>query len=194
MYEYLRGRLVEKNPAYAVIDCNGVAYYLNISLYSFSKLNDKEDCTLFTHLVVREDAHMLFGFIDTGERELFRHLITVSGVGVSTARIILSSLNPSEVIQAIVDGNAPMLQRIKGIGSKTAERIIIDLRSKLSKSPISAEKTGISYNTNKEEALSALSILGFPKVLAEKVLNKIIESEGSGLSVEQLIKQALRLL
>lgn len=194
MYEYIKGRLVEKTPAYAVIDSGGVGYYLSISVYTYSKLADQENCLLYTHLVVREDAHMLFGFIDAGERELFRHLISVSGVGVNTARIILSSLNPSEVTQAIVDGNAPMLQRIKGIGSKTAERIIIDLKNKLSKSPLSMEKSGHSHNTNREEALSALSILGFPKVLAEKVLNKIIESEGSGLSVEQLIKQALRML
>jgi len=194
MYEYIKGRLVEKNPAYAVIDCNGVAYYLNISVYTYSRLGDEESCLLFTHLVIREDAHMLFGFIDTGERDLFRHLISVSGVGVSTARIILSSLNPSEVTQAIVEGNAPMLQRIKGIGSKTAERIIIDLKNKLSRNLIPTEKSGILHNTNREEALSALSILGFSKVLAEKVLNKIIETEGSGLSVEQLIKQALRML
>lgn len=194
MYEYLKGRLVEKNPAYAVIDCNGVAFYLNISVYTYSRLGDEESCLLFTHLVVREDAHMLFGFIDTGERDLFRHLISVSGVGVNTARIILSSLNPMEVAQAIVDGNAPMLQRIKGIGSKTAERIIIDLKNKLARHLIPMEKSGVLHNTNREEALSALSILGFPKVLAEKVLNKIIEAEGSGLSVEQLIKQALRLL
>ena len=188
MYEYIKGRLVEKNPAYAVIDCNGVAYFLNISVYTYSKIGEDESCMLFTHLVVREDAHLLFGFIDTYERDLFRHLISVSGVGVNTARIILSSLNPMEVTQAIIDGNAPMLQRIKGIGSKTAERIIIDLKNKLSRSFIPSEKSGVLHNTNQEEALSALSILGFPKALAEKVLNKIIESEGSGLSVEQLIK------
>ncbi|MEI6889864.1 MAG: Holliday junction branch migration protein RuvA [Bacteroidales bacterium] len=194
MYEYIKGRLVEKNAAYAVIDCNGVGYYLNISVYTYSKLGDDENCLLFTHLVVREDAHLLFGFADTYERDLFRYLISVSGVGVNTARIILSSLNPTEVTQAIVDGNAPMLQRIKGIGSKTAERIIIDLKNKLSKSLIPSEKSGVLHNTNREEALSALSILGFPKALAEKALIKIIETEGSGLSVEQLIKQALRVL
>jgi Holliday junction DNA helicase RuvA len=194
MYEYIKGRLIEKTPASAVIDCNGVGYLLNISVYTYSRLGDEESCLLYTHLVVREDAHMLFGFIDLVERDLFRHLISVSGVGVNTARIILSSLNPVEVTQAIVDGNAPMLQRIKGIGSKTAERIIIDLKNKLSRNLIPSEKSGVLHNTNREEALSALSILGFPKVLAEKVLNKIIESEGSGLSVEQLIKQALRML
>lgn len=194
MYEYIKGRLVEKNPAYAVIDCNGVAYYLNISVYTYSRIQEEEPCMLFTHLIIREDAHMLFGFADHMERDLFRHLISVSGVGVSTARIILSSLNPQEATQAIVDGNAPVLQRIKGIGSKTAERIIIDLKNKLSRNLLPSEKSGILHNTGKEEALSALAILGFPKVLAEKVLNKIIETEGSGLSVEQLIKQALRLL
>jgi len=194
MYEYIKGRLVEKNPSYAVIDCNGVAYLLNISVYTYSKIGDQENCLLYAHLIVREDAHMLFGFADTTERDLFRNLISVSGVGVNTARIILSSLNPMEVTQAIVDGNAPMLQRIKGIGSKTAERIIIDLKNKLSRHLIPSEKSGDLHNTSREEALSALSILGFPKVLAEKVLSKIIETEGSGLSVEQLIKQALRML
>ena len=120
MYEYIKGRLVEKTPAYAVIDCNGIAYYLNISVYTYSRIQEQESCMLFTHLIVREDAHMLFGFADQVERDLFRHLISVSGVGVSTARIILSSLNPQEATQAIIDGNAPILQRIKGIGSKTA--------------------------------------------------------------------------
>ena len=191
MYEYIKGRLVEKNPAYAVIDCNGVAYFLNISVYTYSKIGEDESCMLFTHLVVREDAHLLFGFIDTYERDLFRHLISVSGVGVNTARIILSSLNPMEVTQAIIDGNAPMLQRIKGIGSKTAERIIIDLKNKLSRSFIPSEKSGVLHNTNQEEALSALVMLGFVKSAVIKALDKIIREE-KNLSVEGLIKRALK--
>jgi len=194
MYDYIQGRLAEKNPAYAVIDVNGIGYLLNISLHTYTQLREDERCTLYTHLVVREDDLLLYGFADTGERELFRQLISVSGVGVNTARIILSSLTPGEVVRAIAEENAALLQRIKGIGAKTAQRIIIDLKDKLSKELIPYEKSGIMHNTKKEEALSGLIILGFPKMLADKALNKIIESEGTGLTVEQLIKHALKVL
>jgi Holliday junction DNA helicase RuvA len=194
MYEYIEGKLVERNPAYAVVDVNGIGYLLNISLHTYSRLREEEKCTLFTHLVVREDDILLYGFFDTGERELFRQLISVSGVGVNTARIILSSLSPNEVISAIAEGNSPLLQRIKGIGAKTAQRIIIDLKDKVSRVLIPHEKSGILHNTKKEEALSGLIILGFPKMVAEKVLNRIIETEGTGLTVEQLIKHSLKVL
>ena len=136
----------------------------------------------------------LFGFADPEERELFRQLISVSGVGVNTARIILSSLSPDEVCQAISGGNAPVLQGIKGIGAKTAQRIIVDLKDKVSREFISAEKLGFRHNTGKEEALSGLIILGFPKMLADKALTKIIEKEGTDLTVEELIKLALKIL
>ncbi|MDP1621033.1 MAG: Holliday junction branch migration protein RuvA [Bacteroidales bacterium] len=194
MYDYIKGDLVEKNPAYAVVEVNGIGYLLNISLHTYTQLRENEKCTLYTHLVVREDDMLLYGFADTGERELFRQLISVSGVGVNTARIILSSLSPVEVMKAIAEGDAPLLQRIKGIGAKTAQRIIIDLKDKVSRELIPHEKSGISYNTKKEEALSGLIILGFPKMIADKALVKIIESEGTGLTVEQLIKHALKVL
>jgi Holliday junction DNA helicase RuvA len=194
MYEFIKGKLTEKNPAYAVLDVQGVGYILNISIHTYSQITENEHCTLFTHLVVREDDMLLFGFAEKEERELFRQLISVSGVGVNTARIILSSLSPHEVCRAITEGNAPLLQSIKGIGTKTAQRIIIDLKDKLSRDLIPQEKVGFLHNTKKEEALSGLIILGFPKMVAEKALNRIIGSEGTGLSVEQLIKQALKIL
>jgi holliday junction DNA helicase RuvA len=194
MYEFIEGRLVERNPTYAVVEVNGIGYLLNISIHTYAQLREDEKCTLYTHLVVREDDMLLYGFADTGERELFRQLISVSGVGVNTARIILSSLSPTEVINAISENNATLLQRIKGIGAKTAQRIIIDLKDKVSRVLIPYEKTGAMHNTKKEEALSGLIILGFPKMVAEKALTRIIESEGAGHTVEQLIKGALKIL
>jgi holliday junction DNA helicase RuvA len=194
MYEYIEGQLVDRNPAYAVIEVHGVGYILNISVHTYSQLKEGEKCKLYAHLVVREDALTLFGFADTEERDLFRQLISVSGVGVNTARIILSSLSPQEVCQAIAVGDAPLLQRIKGIGGKTAQRIIVDLKDKVSKDIVPQENLGFLHNTKKEEALSGLIILGFPKVLADKALTKIIEKEGAGLTVEELIKRALKIL
>ena len=195
MYDFFEGRLAEKNPAYAVIDIQGVGYLLNISLYTFSKLPDEgNNLRLYSHLVVKEDALVLYGFAGTDERELFRQLISVSGVGAGTARMILSSLATDDIAEAIVTGNATQLQRIKGIGSKTAQRIIIDLKDKLSKELIPHEKGGFVHNTKKEEALSGLIILGFHKMVAEKALNKVIETKGSALSVEELIRNALKIL
>jgi len=195
MYDYFEGKLAEKNPAFTVIDVHGVGYYLNISLHTFSKLPDEgQQFMLYTHLAVKEDALVLYGFADMEERELFRQLISVSGVGAGTARMILSSLNPDDVAEAIVTGNATQLQRIKGIGQKTAQRIIIDLKDKLSKELIPHEKGGFVHNTKKEEALSGLIILGFQKMVAEKALNKVIEIKGSALSVEDLIRNALKIL
>ena len=194
MYEFIQGKLVEKNPAYAVVEANGIGYLLNISIHTYSRLKEDEHCILYTHLVVREDDMLLYGFADREEREIFRQLISVSGVGVNTARIILSSLAPVELMNAIAGGDAVLLQRIKGIGAKTAQRIIIDLKDKVSRELIPYEKSGFLHNTKKEEALSGLIILGFPKMLADKALNKIIESEGTGLTVEQLIKHALKVL
>lgn len=194
MYEFIKGKLVERTPVYAVIEANGIGYLLNISIHTYSQLRENEHCTLYTHLVVRDDDLLLYGFAQPEERELFRQLISVSGVGVSTARIILSSLSPEEVISAIATGDSHLLQQVKGIGGKTAQRIIIDLKDKVSRGLIPHEKSGFLHNTKKEEALSGLIILGFPKMLADKALSKIIESEGTGLTVEQLIKQALKVL
>jgi Holliday junction DNA helicase RuvA len=194
MYEFIKGKIIEKNPAYTIIETQGIGYILNISIHTYSLIKENEHCLLYTHLVVRDDDMLLFGFVEKEERELFRQLISVSGVGVSTARIILSSLSPEEVCHAIAEGNTLLLQSIKGIGIKTAQRIIIDLKDKVSRDLIPQEKMGFMHNTKKEEALSGLIILGFPKMIAEKGLNKIIQSEGTGLSVEQLIKQALKIL
>jgi holliday junction DNA helicase RuvA len=195
MYDYFEGRLEEKNPAYAVIDVHGVGYFLNISLNTYTKLPEEDhQCKLYAHLAVKEDALVLYGFSESDERDLFRELITVSGVGAGTARMILSSLNPDEIAEAIVTGNAPQLQRIKGIGQKTAQRIIIDLKDRLSKELIPHQKSGFVHNTKREEALSGLIILGFQKMVAEKALNKVIETKGTALSVEELIRNALKIL
>ncbi len=193
MYEFLSGNLTKKNPTYVVIENNGIGYMINISLNTFSKIKDQNEAKLFTHFYVREDAQILYGFADETERELFRFLLSVSGVGASTARLILSSLTTEEVYEAITQGNAPVLQSVKGVGGKTAQRIIIDLRDKLTKAGIELEKVDFSHNTLKDEALSGLLILGFNKAAAEKTVNRILK-RGSVSSVEELIKEALKAL
>lgn len=193
MIAQIKGKLIEKNPAYVVIDCNGVGYQLNISLHTYSSIDNNESCMLYTHFVVREDAHLLYGFKEKSERELFRQLISVSGVGSSTAMMILSSLSPDDTKAAIISGNVNTLKSVKGIGLKTAERIIIDLRDKISKSNSTEIFSVVSNNTLKEEALSALVMLGFSKLPADKVLNKIMQ-ENPNLSVEELIKRTLKSL
>jgi holliday junction DNA helicase RuvA len=192
MYNHFEGRLVEKTPTYAVVDCGGVGYLLHISLNTFSKIGTSEKCRLYAHLAVREDAHTLYGFADQEERAIFRQLISVSGVGASTARMILSSLSPGEVTQAILSGNVTALKSIKGIGEKSAQRIIVDLKGKLGKDDMAAEFFTSVNNTAREEALSALVMLGFARNIADKALEKVIKAEGNGASVEQLIKQALK--
>lgn len=201
MYAFIEGKLVEKTPTYAVINANGVGYFINISLNTFSQIKNLDTCKLLTYLIVREDAMLLFGFAGDDERKLFSELISVSGVGANTARIILSSLTLSELINAITTDNASVLQSVKGIGAKTAQRIIIDLKDKLAKEVFSFDNLTILHNTSKDEALSGLLMLGFNKRLAEKALDKIISSsdinqvgEGSSLSVESLIKEALKVL
>lgn len=184
--------MAEKTPTYAVIDCGGVGYLLHISLNTFTKIGSSEKCKLFAHLAIREDAHVLYGFADQEERHLFRHLISVSGVGASTARMILSSLSPIEIQQAIMSGNVAQLKSIKGIGEKSAQRIIVDLKGKLGKDDMPMEFFTPANNTTREEALSALVMLGFAKNVAEKALDKVIKIEGTGATVEQLIKQALK--
>jgi Holliday junction DNA helicase RuvA len=193
MIAQIKGRLIEKTPTYVVIDCNGVGYQLNISLNTFSKIGNEENCLLFAHYVVREDAHLLYGFKEKSERELFRQLISVSGVGSSTAIMILSSLSPDETKAAIVSGNVNTLKGVKGIGLKTAERIIIDLRDKVGKSEGNELFSMGSNNTIREEALSALVMLGFSKMPAEKALTKIM-TETPNLTVEELIKRTLKSL
>jgi Holliday junction DNA helicase RuvA len=191
MIAQIKGRLIEKTPTYVIIDCGGVGYQLNVSLNTFSKIGDTELCMLYTHFVVREDAQLLYGFKEKSERELFRQLISVSGVGSSTAMVILSSLSPSETKQAILSGDVSTLKGVKGIGAKTAERIIIDLRDKIAKVDGVDTILSSSNNTIKEEALSALIMLGFSKKPAESALTKIL-STGEDFSVEELIKRTLK--
>ncbi len=194
MYAFIEGKISEITPASVVIDCHGVGYDISISVNTYSQIKDLGSCRLLTHLAVREDAMVLFGFANEQERVLFRHLISVSGVGAGTARLILSSLTPEEVSGAIASGNVPLLQRVKGIGGKTAQRIIIDLKDKLGKDPGLKEFLGTPHNTKKEEALSALTMLGFNKTLAEKTIDKILKDESTSVSVEQLIKSALKIM
>lgn len=191
MYEYIYGKIVELNPSYVVIDNSNIGYFVNITLHSYSGLNGKEMAMLFIHQVIREDAHSLFGFSTRLERELFRHLISVSGIGPNTARTILSTHNPAEVQHAILHENVSLLKSIKGIGIKTAQKIVIDLRDKISKIEGTVEMVLNKTDIIKEEALSALVMLGFPKNQADKVIDKII-SENPDIKVEELVKIALK--
>ena len=191
MIHHLKGKLVEKNPTYVIIECEGVGYFVNISLHTFSKLADIENISLFTHLQIKEDSHTLFGFSEKSEREIFRLLLSVSGIGSSTARTMLSSLSPAQIRDAIANGDVPTIQSIKGIGAKTAQRVILDLRDKVLKVYDIDEVSGNSNNTNKEEALSALEVLGFARRQAEKVVDKVLLQDAS-LSVENIMKLALK--
>ena len=194
MYSFISGKIAEKNPAYVVIDNQGIGYLINITLNTFTAIGEQAEVKLYVHLAIREDAHVLYGFYTEEERSLFLQLITVSGVGCNTARLILSSLTVKETVDAISSNNTKAIQSVKGIGAKTAQRIIVDLHDKISKLNISeGEKTPIGYNTTKEEALSALMVLGFNRTSIEKVLDKLM-SQMENPNVEQLIKEALRLL
>lgn len=194
MYAYIDGKLTFKCPAYVVIDAGGVGYHINISLNTFGLIADQERCKLYTWLHVKEDAHTLYGFADEGERRLFLHLISVSGIGPNTGRMILSSITPAEIQTAIVKGDVPLIQRIKGIGPKSAQRLILELQDKLKKEgPDSLISIPKNY-TVKDEALSALVMLGFPKNNAEKVLDQAINATNDSLTVEALIKIALKSL
>lgn len=193
MYEYIEGQIDEINPALLVIESNGVGYAVHISLNTFSALNGKKQARIFTHLIVREDAHLLYGFSSRSERELFRQLLSVNGVGAATALMMLSSLSPDEIISAISTENINLLKSVKGIGLKTAQRIIIDLKDKLSKVPVSGQILIPSDNTLQNEALSALVMLGFSRKDAEKAVVGILTGM-PGASVETVIKQALKRL
>jgi Holliday junction DNA helicase RuvA len=193
MITQIKGRLVEKNPTYVVVDCSGVGYLLHISLNTFSALPDNEAITLFSHLSVKEDSHTLYGFINKTEREIFRLLISVSGVGPSTARTMLSSMTSEEIQQAIASENIALIQSVKGIGAKTAQRVIIDLKDKILKTYDLDAISIVQNNTNKDEALSALEVLGFNRKQSDKVLNNILK-ENPDAPVEFLIKNALKSL
>jgi len=191
MITHIQGRLAEKDPTHIVIDCNGVGYLLNISLHTYSKLPDSENVKLYTHLLVREDAHTLYGFAEKSERNIFLLLISVSGIGASTARTMLSSMTPVQIRDAIASNDVAAIQSIKGIGAKTAQRLIIDLKDKILKVYDMDEVSPVQGNTNKEQALSALEVLGFVRKQAEKVVDKIVQ-QAPDLSVEEIIKSALK--
>lgn len=191
MITHIQGKLVEKNPTDVVIDCNGVGYLLNISLHTYSQISNQENLKLFTHLQVKEDSHTLFGFSSLAEREIFRLLISVSGVGASIARTMLSSLTPKQVREGIAVGDVALIQSIKGIGAKTAQRVILDLKDKILKVYDIDELSTQKSNTNKDEALSALEVLGFNKKQSERVLEKIISNQPDA-SLEVIIKEALK--
>lgn len=193
MITKITGRLVEKSPTELVIDCNGIGYLVNISLNTYSMIGDDENISLFTYLQVKEDSHTLFGFCDKQERNLFKKLISVSGIGASTARTMLSSISPEEIQNAIISENVSTIQSIKGIGLKTAQRVIIDLRDKVG---LLLEKNEINtniYNTNQDEALSALEVLGYGRKQTTKIVQMLI-NESPEITVEQLIKGALNKL
>lgn len=199
MYAYINGKLVEKNPAFAVVECNGIGYLINISLNTYSRLKDQDNFKLYTHLAIKNEAttpvgFVLYGFADEQERQLFRQLISVSGIGNSTAMLMLSSLSPEKIYQAIVENNPSILQSVKGIGGKSALRIIIDLKDKIEKGRITGDLITTTHNTNIEEALSGLTVLGFNKAAAEKALNKVAQQQNRDLPVEVLIKEALKIL
>ena len=193
MITHIKGKLVEKTPTNVVIECNGVGYDLNISLNTFSKLGNDELLQLYTHLQVKEDSHTLYGFAEKIEREIFRLLISVSGIGANIARTMLSSLSPSQVKDAIALADVATIQSVKGIGAKTAQRVILDLKDKILKIHDVDEVSYNIGNTNKEESLSALETLGFNRKIAQKVVEKILVADAS-LSVEDVIKQALKKL
>ncbi|MBC2838780.1 Holliday junction branch migration protein RuvA [Robiginitalea sp. SC105] len=191
MIEHLSGRLIEKHPTHLVIECGGVGYFVNISLNTYSSLPDQEQLRIFTHLQVREDAHTLYGFFSLAEREAFRLLISVSGVGASTARTMLSSMTPAQLRDAIASEDVPAIQAVKGIGAKTAQRVILDLRDKILKIYDIDEVSQKPDNTNKEEALSALEVLGFTRKQSEKAVDSVLRQDPSA-SVEGIIKLALK--
>ena len=200
MIEYIKGEIAELSPANAIIDCNGLGYAVNISLNTYAAIQGKKECKLYIYEAIREDAYVLYGFIDKQERELFLLLISVSGIGGNTARMILSALSPSELINAISTGNANLLKTVKGIGLKTAQRVIVDLKDKIKTSGEAAGTTGITGLAStaanvqvQEEAVAALTMLGFAQAPSQKVVMAILK-EDAGAPVEQVIKLALKRL
>ena len=193
MITQIKGRLEEKSPTHVVIDCQGIGYEVHISLHTYSQLGQDENIKLFTHLQIREDSHTLFGFFTPMERSVFRLLLSVSGIGASTARTMLSSLEPQQIQRAIVNEDLATIKSIKGIGLKTAQRVLIELKDKMMSLFEGEEIQSFANNTIKEEALSALEVLGYPRRSSEKVIDNLIQSEAEA-SVETLIKAALNKL
>jgi len=193
MITHIQGKLTEKNPTNVVIDCNGVGYHLNISLHTYSQISNQENLRLFTHLHIKEDSHTLYGFSSLSEREIFRLLISVSGIGTNIARTMLSSLTPKQVREGIAIEDVALIQSVKGIGLKTAQRVIIELKDKVLKSYDIDEGSVSQNNTNKEETLSALEVLGYTKKQSHNVVDRIIASNQDA-NVETIIKEALKKL
>lgn len=196
MYEYITGRIDEATPAYAVVEAAGVGYFINISLHTYSKIERQTEAKIYTHYIVREDAQILYGFASRQERELFRLLISVSGVGGNTARMVLSTYSPSELVSIIGSGNAALLKNVKGLGLKTAQKIIVELKDKIAATAVAPElpaQAAESADTASAEAVSALVMLGFPKAAAEKAV-KAIYSESPSVSVEEAVRAALKRL
>jgi len=191
MYEYIKGELVEATPANAIVDCGGVGYFINISVNTYSKIASQTKVLLYIHQIVREDAHLLYGFFSKEERSLFRSLISVSGIGANTANVMLSSMTVEEITGAILTENVDAIKRVKGIGAKTAQRVIIELKDKVGKEGVPVEELGFATNAVREEAQAALVMLGFARVQVNKTLDKILASEKVD-SVENLIKLALK--
>ncbi len=193
MIEYIKGRITSLSPAHVIIETGGLGYFVNISLSTFTRLENKDECSLLVHEIIREDAHLLFGFFEQEERSIFRLLISVSGVGANTARMMLSSVEASGIERAILESDVGMLKGIKGIGAKTAQRIIVDLKDKVGKSAETGEIFMAEGNTIRQEAFTALVMLGFPKNSVNRTLEKLVK-EDRDLTVEQLIKKALKIL
>ena len=193
MIAHLQGKLVEKSPTHIVIDCAGVGYHINITLHNYSLLPNTDFVKVYTHLQIKEDAHTLYGFIEKSEREIFRLLLSVSGIGAGIARTMLSSLDPRQITNAIASADVSTIQSIKGIGNKTAQRVILDLKEKVVKLYDLDELSVSQSNTNKDEALSALEVLGFVRKTCEKVIEKIVLAEPDA-TVETIIKKALKSL
>lgn len=196
MFAYLLGKITLKTPTHVYLECNGVAYFINISLTTFSQIEQVENVKLYTHLVVREDAHVLYGFFSEEEKNMFQYLISVSGVGPNTARLVLSSLSVHEFQKAIIQGDVRLIQSIKGIGPKSAQRLILELKDKLKKEPVPEGMDNILQHTHSsvmnDEALAALNMLGFQKIQAEKAVSKAIKDNLNIQSVEELIKLSLK--
>ena len=193
MIDYIKGEIIELSPAHAVLEAGGIGYHINIALSTYSELNGKSNTKLYVYEAIREDAHILFGFMTKEERSLFLLLISVSGVGANTARMILSSIMANELQNAIITGNVSILKCIKGIGAKTAERIIVDLKDKVLKVEFSAQGISAANTSISEEAVAALVMLGFTQAMAQKAVKKVMESDPQQ-KIEQIVKQALKLL
>lgn len=193
MIDYIKGEIAELTPTAAIIETNGIGYYINISLNTYSYLSGQKNTKLYIYEAIREDAHVLFGFLEKRERELFLLLISVSGIGANTARMILSSMNTSELTSVIASGNADMLKTVKGIGLKTAQRVIVDLKDKIKLEEGEKVELFNENNASSEEAIAALVMLGFPQQASLKVVNKIVKDK-PGSTVEEIIKIALKLL